>query len=34
MVSAIISNLDPHKICGVDGIPVIVLKQCAAKLAL
>lgn len=34
MVCATISNLDSHKVGRLDAIPVIVLKQCTAKLAL
>lgn len=33
MVSVIISNLQPHKACGPDGNPVIVIKKCVPEQA-
>lgn len=32
MVNAIISKLDPHKLCRIEGILVIDLKKCAPEL--
>lgn len=33
IISAVIFQLDSHKVCELDGIPVIVIKMCAPQLA-